>query len=131
MLNIIYAHNNNNNNQKGDSQMSDETVTDEVATEEVVEQTMAPNGDPDGPALGLVDIKNAVAVIDYAAEQGAFKGWGTINQVIAVRQKLAQFIDAATPQEVKDAEAAAREAAAANSTAEVVTEEAPAEEATA
>lgn len=99
--------------------MSDETNNE--VTEDTTNPSMAPNGDPEGPALGLVDIKNAVAVIDYAAEQGAFKGWGTINQVISVRQKLAQFIDAATPPEVKEAEAAA--AAEATESAEEATSE--------
>jgi len=113
--------------------MSEETT----ATEELIEDAPIVEDDsiaedapitegeaPTGPSLGLVDIKNAVAVLDYAAEQGAFKGWGTINQVISVRQKLVEFVDAATPQEVKDAEAAAA-AEAAGGTA---SEDAPAAE---
>lgn len=41
----------------------------------------------------LGEIKNAVAIIDHAAEQGAFKGWGIINQVLGVRGRLLAFAD--------------------------------------
>ena len=47
--------------------------------------------------LTLNDLKNLLAVVDYAAGQGAFKGWDTIKQVVMVRDRLAQFIVAATP----------------------------------
>jgi hypothetical protein len=47
------------------------------------------------PAIGIVDLQNAINVIDYAAEQGAFKGWETIKQVIAIREKLDVFVKAA------------------------------------
>lgn len=60
--------------------------------------------------LSLADIENAVKVIDYAAEQGAFKGWEVINQVLMVRQHLASFLAAA--QAVADANAPAEDAAA-------------------
>lgn len=46
--------------------------------------------------LSISDIQNAVAVIDYACEQGAFKGWTTIEQVLTVRARLKAFVDAAT-----------------------------------
>ncbi|RYD78909.1 MAG: hypothetical protein EOP84_13695 [Verrucomicrobiaceae bacterium] len=46
--------------------------------------------------LGISDIQNAVAVIDYACDQGAFKGWNTIEQVLQVRARLKTFVDAAT-----------------------------------
>ena len=57
-------------------------------------QNQAPEA---GPTIGLTDLQNAVKVIDYACEQGAFKGWQTIEQVSAVRRKLMDFIQAATP----------------------------------
>ncbi len=44
------------------------------------------------PSIGLADLQNAVKVIDYAAEQGAFKGWTVIEQVIAVRNKINAFV---------------------------------------
>ena len=49
------------------------------------------------PVIQIADLQNAVQIIDYACEQGAFKGWKVIEQVIAVREKLAAFVAAATP----------------------------------
>lgn len=59
----------------------------------------------ENPSLGIQDIKNALSVIDYAAEQGAFKGWGTIEQVIAVRTRLNNFVNFAQQQLSENAEA--------------------------
>ena len=53
-----------------------------IVTEEVEE----------APSLGIQDIENALKVIDFAAEQGAFKGWKTIQQVLQVREKIATFV---------------------------------------
>lgn len=39
-----------------------------------------------------MDIQNALKVIDFACDQGAFKGWSTIEQVQVVRTKLAAFV---------------------------------------
>lgn len=47
-------------------------------------------------SLSLNDIQNAVKVIDFAADQGAFKGWKTIEQVLVVRQRLNSFLEAAS-----------------------------------
>lgn len=49
--------------------------------------------------LSLADIQNAVKVIDFAADQGAFKGWQTIEQVLVVRSRLNNFIAAAQAQQ--------------------------------
>lgn len=49
------------------------------------------------PSIELADLQNAVKIIDYACEQGAFKGWQVIEQVISVREKIATFLKAATP----------------------------------
>jgi hypothetical protein len=46
-------------------------------------------------SLSLTDIQNALQVIDYACDQGAFKGWKTIEQVLGVRQRLNAFLEAA------------------------------------
>lgn len=43
--------------------------------------------------FSIQDIANLVQIIDYAANQGAFKGWDTIRQVQAVRDKAAGFIE--------------------------------------
>jgi hypothetical protein len=64
----------------------------------------------DAPTIGLVDIQNAVKVIDHAADQGAFKGWAVIEQVAQVRQKLNAFVEHAAA--LQEAEKAAAEAAA-------------------
>lgn len=55
------------------------------------EETNTSN-DVQAPSLGMVDIQNALKIIDFACEQGAFKGWNTITQVQSVRNKLATFL---------------------------------------
>ena len=52
----------------------------------------------EAPSLGIQDIQNALRIIDFAAEQGAFKGWSTINQVLAVRTRLEEFVTYAAQQ---------------------------------
>jgi hypothetical protein len=69
--------------------------------------TALDNGAPDGnaapdPVLSVADIQNAIRVIDYAAEQGAFKGWGTIEQVLAVRNRMNEFLKAVAPPDSAD-----------------------------
>lgn len=49
------------------------------------------------PKLDATDIQNAVTVIDYAAEQGAFRGWDTIIKVLNVRNQLFAFVSAIDP----------------------------------
>ena len=46
----------------------------------------------EAPSLGLQDIQNALKIIDFAADQGAFKGWTTVQQVMSVRNKIADFV---------------------------------------
>ena len=58
-------------------------------------------------SLNLNDLKNVVNVIDYAAAQGALKGWDTIRQVMEVREKVAVFLQAAEAVEMQKAQAAA------------------------
>ena len=48
-------------------------------------------------SLNIADIQNAIRIIDYAAEQGAFKGWNTIEQVLLVRNHLNDFLKATQP----------------------------------
>lgn len=43
-------------------------------------------------SLTLTDIANAVQIIDYAAQEGAFRGWETIEKVLGVRQRLNTFL---------------------------------------
>jgi hypothetical protein len=52
---------------------------------------------PAGPTLGIDDIKNAVKIIDFASEQGAFKGWKVIEQVLLVRNRLNDFAKSVAP----------------------------------
>jgi hypothetical protein len=52
-----------------------------------------------GPTLGIDDIKNAVRIIDFAADQGAFKGWTVTEQVLLVRNRLNNFIKSVAPDE--------------------------------
>jgi hypothetical protein len=61
--------------------------------------------------LSLTDIQNAVKVIDFAADQGAFKGWQVVEQVLTVRNRLNAFLSAA--EEAQKNESAESAAAAA------------------
>lgn len=58
-------------------------------------------------SLNIADLRNLLSVVDYAAAQGAFKGWETINQVLQVREKLAAFVLAA--QQAEEAQKAQQE----------------------
>src|SRR5690349_455600 len=51
--------------------------------------------DPQNVNLNVPDIADAVKVIDFACEQGAFRGWDTILQVHGVRERLGAFVNAA------------------------------------
>ena len=46
-------------------------------------------------SLNVTDIADAMLAIDHAAEQGAYKGWHNIRQVIALRDKLEAFVTTA------------------------------------
>jgi hypothetical protein len=50
------------------------------------------------PALNLnvTDIQDVVTCLDHAADQGAYRSWDTIRQVLALRDKLHAFVTAAT-----------------------------------
>lgn len=50
------------------------------------------------PQINIVDLRNAVKIIDIAAERGAFKGQ-ELSSVGSVRDKLAAFVAAVTPVE--------------------------------
>lgn len=56
-----------------------------------------------GADLKMNDIKGAINAIDYAAEQGAFKGWTIISQALAIRNRLAAFVAANEPAEEETA----------------------------
>lgn len=45
--------------------------------------------------LNISDIADAVKVIDHAADQAAFRGWANIRQVLALRDRLELFVEAA------------------------------------
>lgn len=44
--------------------------------------------------LNVTDIADAVKIIDYATEQGAYRGWNNIRQILAVRDRLDAFVAA-------------------------------------
>lgn len=53
--------------------------------------------------LNIDDISDAVKIIDYASEQGAFKGWDNIRQILMVRDKLFNFVVSANAtKEIKE-----------------------------
>ncbi len=39
------------------------------------------------------DLRAAVILIDYACEQGAFKGWDNINKAFTVRNRINAFVE--------------------------------------
>jgi hypothetical protein len=39
------------------------------------------------------DLRAAVILIDYACEQGAFKGWENINKAFLVRERINNFVE--------------------------------------
>jgi hypothetical protein len=76
----------------------------------------------------IAELKNTLTIIDYAAEQGAFKGWQVINQVLAVRGRVSAFIELF--EEAAKQKAAEEVAATGNAfPAEVAPEPTPAPEA--
>lgn len=64
--------------------------TVEATVETPVESAPAPAFE--APSLGIQDIQNVLKIIDFAADQGVFKGWQTIQQVFSVREKVAAFV---------------------------------------
>jgi len=57
----------------------------------------------ENPTIQLVDLANALRIIDVAAKRGAFEG-AELSQVGAVRDKIAAFLNAVTPAEEPAAE---------------------------
>lgn len=49
-------------------------------------------------SLNVADIRQAVQIIDVAADHGIFKGWDLIRQVLLVRDRLDAFATAVTAQ---------------------------------
>lgn len=74
----------------------------DVQTQAVPQEVAAPAA----PTIGIADLQNAVKIIDYACDQGAFKGWQVIEQVVSVREKLVAFLAAAAPATPAEAPAA-------------------------
>ncbi len=74
-----------------------ETQTTTPTPTDASDATVTTN--PNQPTLGIDDIKNAVKIIDFAADNGAFKGWKVIEQVLVVRNRLNNFTKAVAPDE--------------------------------
>ncbi len=67
---------------------------------------------PEG--FNIEDMQNVLRIIDWACDQGAFKGWETIKNVLIIRTKLDTFVTAALAEleaQQKQKEEAAPEAA--------------------
>lgn len=64
------------------------------------------NAESDTPQLQIGDIEAAIKIIDYASEQGAFRGWNVIQEVLMLRNRLVEFLQAVIPPtpEVKETE---------------------------
>jgi hypothetical protein len=54
---------------------------------------MTDNTQDNVPSLEVTDIQNAIKIIDFACDQGAFKGWNVIKQVNGVRERLNAFAE--------------------------------------
>ena len=64
-------------------------MSQEPATQ--VEEQIVTDGAPP-VTLQVGDIEAAIRVIDYAAEQGSFKGWSIIQEVMVLRNRLVAFL---------------------------------------
>ncbi len=53
---------------------------------------------PDEANLQVGDIEAVVRIIDHAAQEGAFKGWGVLQEVFTVRNRLVTFLTTINPQ---------------------------------
>ncbi len=83
---------------KKKTEVVEETQATETAAPEVTEAPAAEaTGDAEAPQLTLADVKNAVNIIDYFVNQHGVKGYDTFGQIIQVRQRLAAFVEAASP----------------------------------
>jgi len=49
-------------------------------------------------SLNITDISEAVKLIDFAADQGIFKGWRAIRHALSLRERLDGFVNAANTQ---------------------------------
>ncbi len=68
-------------------------------------ETVQPEDAATQPQLQIGDIEAAVKVIDYASEQGAFKGWQVVQEVLVLRNRLVSFVRAVTPPAAEEATA--------------------------
>lgn len=56
---------------------------------------------PNAPDLNIVDLRNAIHIIDVAVARRAFGGWEEINNVKAVRDRFHAFLSAVAPDEIQ------------------------------
>jgi len=71
---------------------------------------MAEEPQVETPQITLVDLQNALRIIDVSAERGAFKG-GELTSVGTIRDKLALFLEASLPKEEAKTEEATKASA--------------------
>lgn len=87
------------------------TEVEQVASAPALDE--AASGPLNPITLSVGDIENAVKVIDFACEQGSFKGWSVINEVMGIRNRLVGFLRQVTvPVATAEEGAAAAETAA-------------------
>lgn len=77
------------------------------------------------PTLTIIDVQNALRIIDVAAERGAFKG-AELSQVGGVRDRVAAFLESVAAAQAE----VAGETEAAEEVSEPVAEKQPAKKAT-
>jgi hypothetical protein len=93
----------------------------EVENVDVVDQ--APEGETVKVSISLQDFTAMINIIDIVSQRGAFKG-EELESVGRVRNRLVNFVQAASPQQ----QPAAEEEGASDATEEVVVEEVTTEE---
>ncbi len=49
------------------------------------------------PNIQIGDIEAVVKIIDHACDEGAFKGWQIVTEVLNVRNRLATFLQSVAP----------------------------------
>lgn len=47
--------------------------------------------------LNVQDLQNLLAIVDFGAQNGLYKGWDTISAVFALREKLYNFLKSVDP----------------------------------
>lgn len=60
-------------------------------------QNESGNAQTDQNSLNIQDLQNLLAIVDFGAQNGLYKGWETISAVYALREKLYNFLKNVDP----------------------------------